>query len=63
MMLKVGEEVEVPPPWVDNSGDKNSCKHGTPKGSRVEELSSELIQLKLQRKIDKLKKKLKVTKN
>jgi hypothetical protein len=47
MMLKVGEEVEVPPPWVDDSGDKNSCKHGTPKGSRVEELSSELIQLKL----------------
>jgi hypothetical protein len=62
-MSKAREQVEVPPPRVDDSGDKNSSKHNTPKGSRVEELSSELMQLKLQRKIDKLKKKLKVMKS
>jgi hypothetical protein len=63
MMSKAGDEVEVAPPRVGDSGDKNSPKHGTPKGSRVEELSSELMQLKLQRKIDKLKKKLKDSKS
>jgi hypothetical protein len=47
---------------VDDSGDKGS-KHDTPKGSHVEELSSELMQLKLQRKIDKLKKNLKAMKS
>jgi hypothetical protein len=62
-MSKAGDEVEVAPPRVGDSGDKNSPKHGTPKGSRVEELSSELMQLKLQRKIDKLKKKLKDSKS
>jgi hypothetical protein len=54
-MPKAGEEVEVPPPRVDDSVVKNSSKHSTLNGSRVEELSSELMQLKLQRKIDKLK--------
>jgi hypothetical protein len=40
--------VERPPPSIE-----------LPKDSRVEQLSSELNQLKLQRKIDNLKKKLK----
>jgi hypothetical protein len=54
-MSKAEDEVEVFPPNGDGSGDKNSPKDGTPTGSRVEELSSKLMQLKLQRKIDKLK--------
>jgi hypothetical protein len=62
-MLKAEDEVEVFPPNGDGSGDKNSPKDGTPMGSRVEELSSKLMQLKLQRKIDKLKKKLKTSKS
>jgi hypothetical protein len=49
-MSKDGEDLEVPPPRVEDSGDKNSPKQGTPKGSRVEELSYELMQLNLQRK-------------
>jgi hypothetical protein len=56
-MLKTREEVEVTPPRVEDLSDKDSSKHGTMKGSHVEELSSELIQFKLQRKIDKLKSK------
>jgi hypothetical protein len=55
MMPKARDEVEIPPPRIEDSGDKNSLKNHTPKGSYVEELSSELMQLKLQRKIDKLK--------
>jgi hypothetical protein len=47
----------------DASGGKTTPIVGTPKGSRVEQLSSELMQLKLQRKIDKLKKKLKDSKS
>jgi hypothetical protein len=47
--------VEVLPPKGDSLGDKSSPKDDTPKGLRVEELSSELKQLKLQKKIDKLK--------
>jgi hypothetical protein len=58
-MSKVGDEVEVLPPKGDGSGGKNTPKDGTPKVLRVEQLSSELKKLKLQRKIDKLKKKLK----
>jgi hypothetical protein len=54
-MSKAREEVVVPPPRVDDSSDKNSPKHDIPKGSHVEELSLGLMQLKLQRKIDKLK--------
>jgi hypothetical protein len=56
-MLKTREEVEVTPPRVEDLSDKDSSKNGTLKGSYVEELSSELIQFKLQRKIDKLKSK------
>jgi hypothetical protein len=48
-----------PPPKGDGSGGKSTPTNGTPKGSRVEQLSSELKHLKLQRNIDKLKKKLK----
>jgi hypothetical protein len=58
-MSKAGGKVEVLPPKGNGSGGKNSPKNGSPKGSHVEHLFSELMQLKLQRKIDKLKKKLK----
>jgi hypothetical protein len=58
-MSKVGDEVEVLPPKGDGSSGKNTPKDGTPKVSRVEQLSSEFKKLNLQRKIDKLKKKLK----
>jgi hypothetical protein len=64
-MCKAGDvEVEVPPTRADGSrqtpppGDNGSSKPNTPKGSNVNELTSELKQLKLQRKIDKLKKNL-----
>jgi hypothetical protein len=42
---------------------KTTPNDGTPKGLWVEQLSSDLIQLKLQRKIDKPKKKLKDSKS
>jgi hypothetical protein len=58
-MLKAGDEVEVPSPHVEGSDDKNSWRHDTLKGFHVDELTSELIKLKLQRKIDKLKMKVK----
>jgi hypothetical protein len=58
-MSKVRDDVEIPPPKSDGSGGKITPIDGTLKGSRVEQLSSELKQLKLQRKIDRLKKKLK----
>jgi hypothetical protein len=60
-MSKAGEGVEEipPPPKGDGSGGMSTPTNGTLKDSRVEQLSSELKQLKLQRKIDKLKKKLK----
>jgi hypothetical protein len=54
-MSKTGDEVEIIPPKSNVSGGKTTPVDGTPKGSRVEQLSSELKQLKLQRKIDKLK--------
>jgi hypothetical protein len=57
------DEVPPPPPKGDASGGKITPIVDTPKGSRVEQLSSELMQLKLQRKIDKLKKKLKDSKS
>jgi hypothetical protein len=63
MISKTEENMEVPPPRVDDTGDKNSPKHDTLKGSHVEKLPSELIQLKLQRKIDKLKKNPKTSKS
>jgi hypothetical protein len=57
------EEIPPPPPKGDASGGKITSVVDTRKGSRVEQLSSELMQLKLQRKIDKLKKKLKDSKS
>jgi hypothetical protein len=57
------DEVPPPPPNGDASGGKTTPVVGTPKGSRVEQLSSELMQLKLERKIDKLKKKHKDSKS
>jgi hypothetical protein len=62
-MSKVGDDVEVLPPMCDGSGNKNTPKDGTPKGLHVEQLSSELKQLNLRRKIDKLKKRLKDSKS
>jgi hypothetical protein len=51
---------EAPPqPKGDASDGKTTPIDGASRDSRVEQLSSELKQLKLQRKIDKLKKKLK----
>jgi hypothetical protein len=52
-----------PPPKCDASSGKTTPIDGASKDSRVEQLSSELKQLKLQRKIDKLKKKLKDSKS
>jgi hypothetical protein len=53
--------------YVEARGDASSGKTtpivDTPKGLRVEQLSFELMQLQLQRKIDKLKKKLKDSKS
>jgi hypothetical protein len=54
--------LETSPPKGDASGGKTTPITGTPKGSCVEQLSSELTQHKLQRNIDKLKKKLKDSK-
>jgi hypothetical protein len=58
-MSKAGDNVEIPPPKGDDSSGKTTPIDGTPKGSHVEQLSSELMQLKLQKKIDKLQKKFK----
>jgi hypothetical protein len=55
-MSKAGDGVdEVPPPKGDASDGKTTPIDDTSKDSRVEQLSSELKQLKPQRKIDKLK--------
>jgi hypothetical protein len=56
-MSKAGEGVEdIPPlPKGDASHGKTTAVDGASKDSRVEQLSSELKQLKLQKKIDKLK--------
>jgi hypothetical protein len=48
-----------PPPKGDTSDGKTTPIDGASRDSYVEQLSSDLKQLKLQRKIDKLKKKLK----
>jgi hypothetical protein len=55
--LKAEEGEEEIPPLLkgDGSCGRSTPTNGTPKGSRVEQLSSELKQLQLQRKIDKLK--------
>jgi hypothetical protein len=47
----------------EEPAEKNSSKPNTTRGSNVDELTSELKQFKLQRKIDKLKKKLKSKKS
>jgi hypothetical protein len=57
------EEIPPPPPKGDACVGKTIPIVGTPKGSRVEQLSSELMQLKLHRKIDKPKRKLKDSKS
>jgi hypothetical protein len=62
-MSKVRDNVEIPPPKGDASSGKTTPIDGTPKGSHVEQLSSELMQLKLQKKIDKLQKKFKESKS
>jgi hypothetical protein len=52
-----GEKVVIPPPPKsdDSGGGKGTPIDGSSKDSQMEQLSSELKQLKLQRKIDKLK--------
>jgi hypothetical protein len=64
-MSKVGDGVEEipPPPKGDASGGKTTPVDGASRDSHVEQLSSELKQLKFQRKIGKLKKKLKDSKS
>jgi ribosomal protein L24 len=62
-MSKVGDEVQVIPPKDDGSSGKTTPVNGDSKDSHVEQLSFELKQLKLQRKIYKLKKKLKDSKS
>jgi hypothetical protein len=57
------DDVEITPPCGGGSSDKNSSTHDTLRGLHVDELTSELKQLKLQRKIDKPKKKLKLKKS
>jgi hypothetical protein len=57
------EEISSPPPKGDASCGKTTPVVGTPKGLRVEQLSSELMQLKLERKINKFMKKLKDSKS
>jgi hypothetical protein len=56
-----GENVVTPPPPKGDasSGGKRTPIDGASKDSHMEQLSFELKQLKLQRKIDKLKTKLK----
>jgi hypothetical protein len=58
-MSKIRDEVQIIPPKGDSFGGKTTHVNGVSNDSRVENLSSELKQFKLQRKIDKLKKKLK----
>jgi hypothetical protein len=60
---KEGVEEIPPPPKGDASGGKATPIDGASRDFRVEQLSFELKKLKLQRKIDKLKKKLKDSKS
>jgi hypothetical protein len=50
-MSKEGKNVEIPPPKGDAPGGKNTTIDGASKDSRVEQLSFELKQLKLQRRL------------
>jgi hypothetical protein len=56
-------EVPPPPPKGDAFGGKTPRIDGASRDSHVKQLSSELKQLKLQRMIDKLKKKFKDSKS
>jgi hypothetical protein len=63
-MSKAGDGVDEvppprPPPKRDASRGKTTPNDGASRDSHVLQLSSKLKHLKLQRKIDKLKKKLK----
>jgi hypothetical protein len=59
-MLNKGDNVVIPPPPKGNAfGGKTTPVDGASRDFRVEQLSSDLKQLKLQRKIDKFEKKLK----
>jgi hypothetical protein len=62
-MSKAGDEVQVIPPKRDSFDGKTILVDGASKDSHVEQLSSELKQLKLQRKTDMLKKNLKESKS
>jgi hypothetical protein len=62
-MSKAGDQVQVVPPKGHGSGGKTTPVDGASKDSHVEQLSSELKQLKLRMKITKLKKKLKESKS
>jgi hypothetical protein len=53
-MSKAGDEVQIIPPKGDGSDGKTTPVDGASMDSRVEQLSSNLKQLKLQRKIVKL---------
>jgi hypothetical protein len=50
-MLKDRDIVEIPPPKGDASGGKTTPIDDTPKGSCVEQLSCELMQPKLQKRL------------
>jgi hypothetical protein len=58
-MSKAGNDVKIPPPKGDASDGKTTPIDDIPKGSCVDQLSFELKQLKLQRKIDKIKNNIK----
>jgi outer membrane murein-binding lipoprotein Lpp len=63
-MSNEGDNVVIPPPPKgDASGGKTTPIDGASRDSHVEQLSSEVKKVKLQRKIDKLKKKLKDSKS
>jgi hypothetical protein len=62
-MSKAIDDVEIIPLKVSGSSGKTTPIDDTPKGSRVDQLSSNLKHLKLQWKIVKLKKKFKDSKS
>jgi hypothetical protein len=62
-MSKARDEVQVIPPNGDGFDGKTTPVDRASKDTCVEQLSSELKQLKLQRRIDELKKKLKESKS
>jgi hypothetical protein len=62
-MSKVGDEVQVIPPKGNSSSGMTTPVDRASKDSHVEQLSSKQKQLKLQMKIDKLKKKFEESKS